>query len=57
VNQKDYAARMREFFDYHLTGAPEADWIKNGVPRLKMNDHLQERKAASDSTGRRVIVP
>jgi dipeptidyl aminopeptidase/acylaminoacyl peptidase len=57
ANQKDYAARMKEYFDYHLTGAPEADWIKDGVPRLKMEDHLKERKAASDSTGRRVIVP
>jgi dipeptidyl aminopeptidase/acylaminoacyl peptidase len=57
VNQKDYAGRMREFFDYHLTGAPEADWIKNGVPRLKMDEHLKARKAATDSTGRRVIVP
>jgi dipeptidyl aminopeptidase/acylaminoacyl peptidase len=57
TNQKDYASRMREFFDYHLNGAPEADWIKNGVPRLKMDEHLQERKAATDSTGRRVIVP
>jgi acetyl esterase/lipase len=57
VNQKDYAARMKEYFDFHLNGAPEADWIKNGVPRLKMDEHLQERKAAADSTGRRVIVP
>ena len=57
ANQKDYAVRMKEFFDYHLNGAPEADWIKNGVPRLKMEEHLQERKAASDSAGRKVIVP
>lgn len=57
ANQKDYAARMKEYFDYHLNGAPEADWIKNGVPRLKMEEHLQERKAATDSAGRKVIIP
>jgi dipeptidyl aminopeptidase/acylaminoacyl peptidase len=57
ANQKDYASRMKEFFDYHLVGAPEADWIKEGVPRLKMEDHLKERKAAADSTERKVIVP
>jgi dienelactone hydrolase len=57
VNQKDYAGRMREFFDYHLDGKPEPDWIKNGVPRLKMDEHLLERKNAADSTGKRIIVP
>jgi len=57
ANQKDYAARMKEYFDFHLNGAPESDWIKNGVARLKMDEHLQERKAATDSAGRRVIVP
>jgi dipeptidyl aminopeptidase/acylaminoacyl peptidase len=57
VNQKDYAGRMREFFDYHLKGAPEADWIKSGIPRIDMKEHLEERKAASDSTGRRIIRP
>jgi dipeptidyl aminopeptidase/acylaminoacyl peptidase len=57
VNQKDYAGRMREFFDYHLTGKPAPDWIKNGVPRLKMDEHLLERKNAADSTTARKIVP
>jgi dipeptidyl aminopeptidase/acylaminoacyl peptidase len=44
VNQKDYAVRMREWFDYQLQGAPPADWIANGVPRLKMEEHLKERR-------------
>ena len=57
ANQRDYAARMKEFFDYHLTGAPEPNWIKEGVPRLKMEDHLKGRKAATDSTARAIIVP
>ena len=41
VNQKDYAVRMREWFDYELKGATPADWIVNGVPRLKMEEELK----------------
>jgi dipeptidyl aminopeptidase/acylaminoacyl peptidase len=42
-NQRDYTARMLEFFDHYLTGAPAPDWMVNGVPRLKMDEHLKER--------------
>jgi dienelactone hydrolase len=56
VNQKDYAVRMREWFDYQLKGAPPADWIVNGVPRLKMEDHLKERRDA-DKTVKAEVVP
>ena len=44
VNQKDYAVRMREWFDFQLQNAPPADWITNGVPRLKMEEHLKSRR-------------
>jgi dienelactone hydrolase len=44
-NQRDYTVRMKEFFDHHLKGAPAPDWMKDGVPRLKMEEHLKERKA------------
>ncbi len=57
ANQKDYAGRMREYFDHHLTGRPAPDWIREGVPRLKMDDHLLQRKAAADSAAKRTIVP
>ena len=53
ANQRDYATRMTEWFDYHLTGAAPADWIVKGVPRIRMADHLAARK---DSTAK-VIVP
>jgi dipeptidyl aminopeptidase/acylaminoacyl peptidase len=43
ANQKDYTIRMREFFDHHLKDAPEPDWLKEGIPRLKMEEHLKER--------------
>jgi dipeptidyl aminopeptidase/acylaminoacyl peptidase len=44
VNQKDYAIRMSEWFDTKLKKLPAADWITNGVPRLKMDEHLKGRK-------------
>ena len=43
-NRKDYAIRMKEFFDHHLQGAPAPGWLKDGVPRLRMEQHLKERK-------------
>ncbi len=42
-NQKDYAVRMREYFDHHLMGKPAPDWWTVGVPHLKMDDHLKGR--------------
>jgi hypothetical protein len=42
-NQRDYTVRMMEYFDHYLKGAPAPDWMVNGVPRLKMEDHLKER--------------
>jgi dienelactone hydrolase len=56
VNQKDYAVRMREWFDFQLKSAPPADWIVNGVPRLKMEDHLKERRPTEQSV-KADIVP
>ncbi len=43
-NRKDYAERMQEFFDHYLQGKPAPDWWKDGVPHLKMDEHLKERK-------------
>jgi hypothetical protein len=44
VNQKDYATRMAEWFDHYLKGEPAPDWILNGVPRLRMDEHLKQRR-------------
>lgn len=49
VNQKDYAIRMREWFDYQLKNTPPADWIVNGVPRIKLEEQLKDRRQ-KDST-------
>ncbi len=43
-NQKDYTVRMKEFFDHHLRGEPAPEWMKEGIPRLKMEDHLKARQ-------------
>jgi dipeptidyl aminopeptidase/acylaminoacyl peptidase len=51
VNQRDYAVRMREWFDHYLMGAPAPDWLTNGVPRIKMQEHLQERRDSTGTTG------
>ncbi|MGV3707331.1 MAG: prolyl oligopeptidase family serine peptidase [Gemmatimonas sp.] len=56
VNQKDYAGRMGEWFDHYLKGKEAPDWMKNGIPRLQMADHLQARKDSTGAGGR-VIVP
>jgi dipeptidyl aminopeptidase/acylaminoacyl peptidase len=42
-NRKDYAVRMREFLDHHLMGKAAPDWWTDGVPHLKMDDHLKNR--------------
>ncbi len=33
-NQKDYAIRMMQFFDYELKGATKPVWMEKGVPYL-----------------------
>ncbi len=41
-NQKDYTARMQEFFDHYLKGAARPQWMEKGMPFL-------ERQAGSGS--------
>lgn len=43
-NQKDYTVRMQEYFDTFLKGEPAPDWIRDGIPRLKMEEHLKARQ-------------
>ncbi len=47
-NMKDYTVRMREFFDHYLKDKPAPDWMVNGVPVLKMKDHLESRTKLLD---------
>ena len=48
INQKDYALRMQEWFDHFLQGKPAPDWMLEGVPRLKMEEHLRARRTLLD---------
>jgi dienelactone hydrolase len=52
ANQRDYTVRMKEYFDHYLMGAAAPDWMVNGVPRLKMDDHLKARAKARTSAGK-----
>ena len=42
-NMKDYAVRMKEFFDYHLMDKPAPNWLSEGMPLLQMKEHLEKR--------------
>ena len=53
ANQKDYAVRMQEWFDTFLRDQPAPDWLKNGVPRLQMEQHLKDRKPLVDPTAKK----
>lgn len=43
-NRKDYSLRLMEYWDSYLKGAPAPTWLKDGIPRLKMDEHLREMK-------------
>jgi dipeptidyl aminopeptidase/acylaminoacyl peptidase len=43
ANQHDYTVRMKEFFDRHLKNAPAPKWLTEGVPRLELDKHIEER--------------
>ena len=43
ANRKDYSTRMKEFFDHHLMGQKAPDWWVEGVPHLKLEEHLNGR--------------
>jgi dipeptidyl aminopeptidase/acylaminoacyl peptidase len=49
ANQQDYTVRVKEFFDHYLKGAPAPDWWKDGIPRLDMEKHMEERQKAMDA--------
>jgi dipeptidyl aminopeptidase/acylaminoacyl peptidase len=49
-NRFDYTVRMREFFDHHLRGTPPPAWWTEGVPRLDMDKHLEERQIKPKKT-------
>lgn len=55
-NQRDYTRRMKEYFDHYLKGAPAPDWLVNGVPRLKMEEHLKERNKKAEPAPKKITT-
>jgi dienelactone hydrolase len=45
-NMKDYTVRMRQFFDHYLKDQPAPKWLEEGIPLLKMKEHLEETTKA-----------
>jgi dipeptidyl aminopeptidase/acylaminoacyl peptidase len=43
ANRKDYTVRMKEYLDHNLMGKPAPKWLQEGVPHLKLGEHLEER--------------
>lgn len=50
ANQQDYTVRMREFFDHYLKGGPAPKWLKDGIPRLDMEEYLKEQTQPKKTT-------
>jgi len=48
ANQKDYTARMKEFFDHHLMGKPAPAWLAEGVPFIRIKEHIDQRLEPRD---------
>ena len=42
-NRHDYYVRMREFFDHHLRDQPAPPWLEDGIRRIDLERHLEER--------------
>ncbi|HEX6975972.1 MAG TPA: prolyl oligopeptidase family serine peptidase, partial [Vicinamibacterales bacterium] len=55
-NMRDYTVRMKEYFDHYLMGAPAPDWMTKGVPRLQMEEHLKQRKAAPKPAPKKITT-
>jgi hypothetical protein len=42
--QRDYTARMFQFFEHHLKGKPAPNWMKSGVPYLDRHKDKDETR-------------
>jgi dipeptidyl aminopeptidase/acylaminoacyl peptidase len=45
-DQKDWTARMQQFFDYELKGAPKPEWMEKGVPYLDRDEEKERFEKA-----------
>lgn len=42
-NRRDYSQRLIEYWDSYLKGEKAPAWLTDGVPRLRMEEHLREQ--------------
>jgi dipeptidyl aminopeptidase/acylaminoacyl peptidase len=49
-NQKDYARRMKEFFDHFLKGAPAPEWMQKGIPYLQREKEKEQYRQSVGQT-------
>lgn len=49
-NQKDYTVRLQQFFDHFLKGAPEPDWMRNGIPYIDREQEKEKFSSTYEST-------
>lgn len=47
ADQKDFTVRMKQYFDHFLMGAPEPDWMINGIPYLDKDTEKTRFKQAT----------
>jgi dienelactone hydrolase len=47
-NQKDYAVRMKQFFDFYLKDGPKPEWMDKGVPFIDREDEKERFQKAAD---------
>jgi dipeptidyl aminopeptidase/acylaminoacyl peptidase len=46
-NQKDYAMRLLQFFDYELKGAAKPEWMEKGIPYLQKEKEKEKYRPAA----------
>jgi dipeptidyl aminopeptidase/acylaminoacyl peptidase len=49
ANQKDYAMRLQQFFDYYLKGAAKPEWMEKGIPYLQREKEKEKYRATADA--------
>jgi dienelactone hydrolase len=47
-NRRDFSLRLMDYWDTYLKGQPAPEWLKDGIPRLRMDEHLREMKKKAE---------
>jgi len=47
-DQKDYTARMQQFFDHFLKGVPAPEWMEKGIPYLEREEEKERFQRVLD---------